>query len=85
MSGHLKIKKILNLVLSKPENHILRCKTAKHNEFEFSRKKKQSFIAEIKLQVDQIKSQMEANFNEPLFSYKSNIFIIQRDHKVSSN
>ena len=40
---------MLNLVLSNPENHILRRKTAIKIEFEFIRKKKHSVIADIKL------------------------------------
>ena len=41
-----------NLVVSKPENHNLRCKTAI--------KIKLSFIADTKLQVNQNKRKMEA-------------------------
>ena len=36
-------------------------------EFEFRRKKKHSFIADTKLQVDQINRKMESNFNKPFF------------------
>ena len=35
--------------------------------FEFSRKKKHPLINYTKLQVDQIKRKMEANFNQPFF------------------
>ena len=66
MGKHLKLKKMWNLVVSKPENNILRRKTAIKIEIEFSGKKKHSFIADIKLQVDQIKRTMEAKFNRPL-------------------
>ena len=48
-------KKMSNLVVSKPDNHKLRCKTAIKIEFEFSRKKKHSFIADTMLQFEQIK------------------------------
>ena len=41
-----------NLVVSKSENHNLRCKTGKNIELKFIRKKKHSFIADTKLQVD---------------------------------
>ena len=60
-----------NLVVSKPENHNLRCKTAIKIEFEFNRNKKHSFIADNKLQVDQIKRTIELKFNKPfLFKIK---------------
>ena len=52
MGKFLKIKKKCNkknLVVSKPENHNLRYKTAIKIEFEFSRKKKHSLIADTKL------------------------------------
>ena len=48
-------KKMLFLVISRPENHNLRRKNAKKIEFDFNRKKKHFFIAHNKLQVDQIK------------------------------
>ena len=60
MGKYLKIKKMGNLVVSKPENHNLRCKTAIKIEIEFIRKRKLSFIADTKLQVNQIKRKMEA-------------------------
>ena len=56
------------LVVSKPENHNLRRKTAIDIEFDFNRKKKHSLIAGNKLQVDQIKRKMELNFNKSLFT-----------------
>ena len=49
------VKKMWNPVVSKPENHNLRRKTAKHNIFLMSRKKKHSFFADNKLQVELIK------------------------------
>ena len=52
-----------NPVVSKPE----KCKIEKKSEFEFSRKEKNSFTADTKLQVDQIQGKMVANFNEPFF------------------
>ena len=68
MGKYLKIKICLwNLVVSKPEHHNLSCKTTIKTEFEFSRKKKQSLIADTKLQVDQCKRKMEAKFNKPFF------------------
>ena len=60
-------KKKWNLVVSKPEHHNLRRKTAIQTKFEFSRKKEHTLIADTKLQVDQIKRKMEANFNKPFF------------------
>ena len=66
MGKYLKIKKkLLNLVVSKPEHHNLRRKTAIKTKFEFGRKKEHSLIDETKLQVDQIKRKMEAKFNKP--------------------
>ena len=59
-------KKMWNLAVSKPENHNLRCKTAK--KIDFSRKEKHSFIADTKLQVEQVKRKMKAKFNKPLFN-----------------
>ena len=56
-----------NLVISKPKKHNLRRKTEKKIEPDFNRKKKHSFIADNKLQVDQIKRKIEANFNKSLF------------------
>ena len=60
-------KKMLNLMVSKPENHNLRRKTAVEIEVECSRKKKPYFIADTRLQVDQINRKKEAKFNKPLF------------------
>ena len=56
-----------NLVISKPENHNLSRKTAVKIEFDFNKKKKHSFIADNKLQVDQIKRKIEAKSNKSLF------------------
>ena len=56
-----------NLLISKPENHNVRRKTAIKIEFDFNRKKNNSFIADNKLQVDQIKRKVEAKFNKSLF------------------
>ena len=50
-----KQKKILNLVVSKPENNNFRLKNAIHTKFQVSRMKKLSFFADTKLHVDQIK------------------------------
>ena len=72
-----------NLVISKPENHNLRHKTAINIEFEFNRKKKQSFIADNKLQVDQIKSKIEAKFKKSLFISKSNTSKSQNKATIS--
>ena len=67
MCKYLKINKRLNLVVSKPENRNLRRKTTISIELEISGKNRHSFIADNKLQVDQIKRKMEANFDKPLF------------------
>ena len=66
MGKYLKIKKVLTLVVSKPRNFILRCKTAIKIALEFSGKKRHSFIADPKLQVDQNKRRVKAKFNEQL-------------------
>ena len=55
------------LVVSKPEHRNLWRKTAIKTEFEFSRNKEHSLVADTKLQVDQIKRKMEAKFNKPFF------------------
>ena len=57
----------------KARYHNLRRKIAIKTKFEFSRKKEHSLIAETKLQVDQIKRKMEANFNKP-FLFKNQVF-----------
>ena len=61
-----KYLKIWNLV-AKPENHNLSFKTAVKIELEFSRKKKNSFIGDAKLNIDQIKIKMVAKFIKSLF------------------
>ena len=61
------MKKVGNLVVSKQENHKLRCKTAKKVQFEIIRKKEHALIAYTKLQVDLFKRKMEAKFNKPIF------------------
>ena len=61
-------KKIVNLVVSKPEHHSLRRKSALKTKFEFSRKMEHSLIAETMLQVEKIKRKMEAKFNNPIFN-----------------
>ena len=63
-----KEKKMLNIVISKQENHILWRKIAIKIRFQFSRKKKNFLIADTNLQVDEIKRKMEAKFNKPLFN-----------------
>ena len=68
---------MLNQVVSKPEHHNLRRKTAKKTKFEFCRKKEHSLIAYTKLQVDQLKRKMEAKFNKPFFFKKSNILKVK--------
>ena len=62
-----KNEKLWNLVVSKPEHHNLRPKTAIQTKFEFSKKKECSLIADPKLQVDQSKRKLEAKFNKPFF------------------
>ena len=59
--------KILNLVVSKQENHNLRSKNAIMNGFKYGRKRKHSFFADTSLQIGQIKWKKEAKFNKPLF------------------
>ena len=54
-------------------------------EFEFSKKRKHSLIADTKLKIDQIKRKIEANLNKPLFDQKAIIFKNQNDHKLSGN
>ena len=62
------LKKLVSLVVSKPEHHNLRRKTAMKTQFEFIRKKEHFLIADTKLQVDQIKRKIEAKFNKPFFT-----------------
>ena len=66
--------KIWNLVVSKPENNNFRLKTATDNECLISSKKKQSFFADTKLEVEQIKKKIEEKLIKPLFIEKSIIF-----------
>ena len=49
------------------EKHNLRRTTGIKIEFDFNRRKKHSFIGDNKLQVDQIKRKLEANFNKSSF------------------
>ena len=77
MVKYLKIKKNWNQVVSKPEHHNLKRKTAIKTTFEFSREKEHSLIADTKLQVDQIKRKMEAKFNKPFFIGISNILQVK--------
>ena len=60
-------KKMWNLVISKPENHNLRRKTAMKIAFDFNRKKKHSFIADNKQQFTKINRKIDAKFNKSLF------------------
>ena len=71
-SGKKMKKKKRNLVVSKPENHNLSCKTAIKITLK-QRKEEAFFFAATKLKVDQIKSKMEAKFNKPLYILKLNI------------
>ena len=66
MGKYVEIK--CEIVVSEPENHNLRRKTAIKIEMDFSRKKKQFLIADKKLQVDQIERKKEANLNKSLFT-----------------
>ena len=61
-----------------PEHYNLGRKTAIKTKFEFSRMKKHSSIADPKLQVDQSKRRMEANFNKPFFIKKSIILEVKK-------
>ena len=81
--GQIVEKKMLNLVVSKPENDNLRPRAAIKIELEFGRKQKHSFFADTKLQVDQ-NYKKQANLNKPFFILKSNLFKSRNDHKVSS-
>ena len=73
-----------NLVISKPENHILRRKTTIKIEFDFNRKRKHSSISYNRQQVGQIKKKIGAKFNKSLFILISNTLKSQNDHKLSS-
>ena len=66
-NGQIPKKNLWNLVISKPENHNLRRKTAIKIEFDFNRRKNYSFIADNKLQVDQFKRKIKAKFTKSLF------------------
>ena len=59
--------KMCNLVISKPENHNLRRKTAIEIKIDFNRKKNHFSLADTKLHVDQIQRKMEAKFSKPFF------------------
>ena len=74
-----------NLVISKPENRKLWSETAIKIEFDFKRRRKNFFIADNKLQADQIKRKIEANFYKSLFIWKSNTSKSQNSHNFSSN
>ena len=62
-------KKLRNLVVPKPENHILTLNTLKRLKIISveRRGKKHSVFADTKLQTDQIKKKIVAKFNKPLF------------------
>ena len=62
----------------------MRRKTAIKTDFEFSRKKKHSLIADTEPQVDQSKTKIEAKFNKPFF-LNIKYFKSQNDHNLSSN
>ena len=70
-------KNLSNLVVSKPEHHNFRRETAIKTNFEFSRKKEHSLIADTKLPVDKNETKMEAKFNKPFSIWKSNILKVQ--------
>ena len=69
----------------KARKHNLSLRTPIKIKFYFNRRKQHFFIANNKLQVDQFKSKIEANFNKSLFIEKSNTFKSQNNHKLSSN
>ena len=48
-------------------------------------KQKHSFLAETKLQVDQVSRKKLTKSNKPFIVQKSNFFKIQSDHNVSRN
>ena len=83
MRKYLKVKKLWNLVVSKPEPHNLRLKNLVKTNFEVSRNKEHSLIADTKLQVDQIKKLSKVQ--QAIFYLKIKYFKIQNDHKLSSN
>ena len=64
-------------MVSKQENHNLKRKTAIKTNFEFSKRREHSLIADTKLQVDKIKKKMEANFKKPFLFKKSNILKVK--------
>ena len=69
MGQCLKIKKIWNLVASKPENHNLTRTTAKKTNIKLNRrqrKKKHFLFADTKLQIDQTNRTIVTKFNKPL-------------------
>ena len=80
----LKIKKLWNSVVLKPENHNLTHKSTRKIKILFKRKKeKKFFVANTKLQVDKNKRNIIAKFNKPLFNWKPNIFKSPNDHNLS--
>ena len=63
-------KRLWNLIISKPENHNLTRKGTTKIECYLNwekKKKKGSFFADIKLQVDRNKGKILAKFNKQLF------------------
>ena len=75
----------MNLVVSMSEHRNLRRKTETKTKFEFNRNKAHSLIADSKLQVDESKRKMEANFNKQFFYLKIKYFKSQNYHELSSN
>ena len=59
-----------NIVISKPEIHNIRRKTAIENKLLNIGMKRHSFLAGTSLQIVQIKKITEAKFNKPLFHSK---------------
>ena len=70
-------------MVSKPENNNFGLKTATENKCYISRKKKQSFFADIKLEIEQIRKKVEEKLIKPLFIENSIICKKRNDHKLS--
>ena len=62
-----RIKKKLNILVSKPESINFWLETKIETKYYISTMKKLSLFADTKLRVDQIKKKIDANFIKPLF------------------
>ena len=77
MGKCLKVKKNWNLVVSRPEKHNLMDKTGINIKFYFSRKKKHSFFADTKLQIDEVKRKIVGKFKSPCLLKKQTILKVR--------